>query len=267
MSKLSKVKRLAKVLFQNPKLLNVVLEQNKAYNKQAEDFGFKHGLPVIDIFKMFPNFEAEIESFSYLDGGSLITDLALIKKSVERYADSAYFEIGTWRGESAVNVAPVAKECYTMNLSKADLRGLGLAEQYIKQQDFFSKNIPSIKHVKGNSLNFDFSEYHKRFDVVFIDGDHHYESVKKDTETAFKLIKNENSTIIWHDYGYSPEEIRYEVMCAIIDGTPKKYRKNLFHVTNTMCAMFTTRQYPVSFLKDKAAPTVAFTINIKANRL
>jgi len=267
MSKLSKVKRLAKVLFQNPKLLNVVLEQNEAYDKQAEDSGYKYGLPVIDILQLFPNFEAVIEPFSYLDGGSLITDLALIKKSVERYTDAAYFEIGTWRGESAVNVAPVAKECYTMNLSEADLRGLGLDEQYIKQQDFFSKNIPSIKHIKGNSLNFDFSEYHKRFDVVFIDGDHHYESVKKDTETAFKLIKNEDSTIIWHDYGYSPEEIRYEVMCAIIDGTPKKYRKNLFHVSNTMCAMFTTRQYPVYFLKDKAAPTVAFTINIKANRL
>ncbi len=267
MSKFSKVKRLAKVLFRNPALLNIILEQNSAYDHHAKNLGFEDGLPVIDILDLSTDFDETIEYYSLLDGGSLISDLALIKKITKKYFEANYFEIGTWRGESVANVSGLAKECYTLNLPTTELQSLGLSEKYIGQQDFFSKKINGITHLKGNSMNFDFSPYYQKNDVVFIDGDHHFDSVKKDTETAFKLIKNETSTIIWHDYGYSPEKIRYELMCAIIEGTPKKYRENLFHVSNTMCAIFTTKDYPVYWLKDKLLPSVSFTINIKANKI
>jgi len=267
MSKISKIKRLVKIIARDPAMLNLVLERNDSYLKEAERLGFKDGLPVIDILDLFNNFNQSLDYFSSLDGGSLVTDMILLKNMVERYASASYFEIGTWRGESVVNVAPVAGKCYTLNLSSEDLRSLELSERYIGQQDWFSKNNPKIVHLKGNSLTFDFKPYRRKFDVVFIDGDHHYDSVKNDTRKAFDLIKDENSTIIWHDYGYSPEEIRYEVMCAIIDGTPGKYMKNLFHVSNTMCAIFTSKKYSVSFLKDKKEPSALFSLNIKAKKL
>ncbi len=267
MSKLSKIIRLTKVLFRNPSLLNLILVQNDANVLHAKKLGFKDGFPVIDILDLFENFDETIEYYSLLDGGSLISDLILIKKIIKNYSRAKYFEIGTWRGESVANVANVADECYTLNLSADELRSLGLSEKYIGQQDFYSKGIEGITHLKGNSMNFDFSPFYKKFDVVFIDGDHHFDSVRKDTETAFKLIKDENSTIIWHDYAYSPEEIRYEVMCAIVEGTPRKYRKNLFHVANTMSAIFTIGEHPNYLLKDKLFPSVSFNISINAKQI
>jgi hypothetical protein len=37
-----------------------------------------------------------------------------------------------------------------------------------------------------------------RVDLVFVDGAHDYETVKKDTETAFSLV-SENGCILWDD--------------------------------------------------------------------
>lgn len=47
---------------------------------------------------------------------------------------------------------------------------------------------------------FDYSEYGP-FNLVFIDGDHQYDAVKKDTEHAYRMIQvtKEPAYIAWHD--------------------------------------------------------------------
>src|SRR5690606_41176729 len=57
-----------------------------------------------------------------------------------------------------------------------------------------------------------------------------------DTENVFKHLIHENSIIVWHDYAYNPEKVRFEVMQGILDGIPKKFHSNIYHVANTMCA-------------------------------
>ena len=75
-------------------------------------------------------------------------------------------------------------------------------------------------------MTFDFADYYGKYDMVFIDGDHHYDSVKKDTETAFKLLKDNRSIIVWHDYGLDPETIRWDVLAAILDGSFESFYAN-----------------------------------------
>ena len=75
-------------------------------------------------------------------------------------------------------------------------------------------------------------------DLVFIDGDHHYESVLKDSATAFSLLKDSGSIIVWHDYTNGPETIRWEVFRGIWEATPADKRKHLYKVANTQCALY-----------------------------
>ena len=38
-----------------------------------------------------------------------------------------------------------------------------------------------------------------KFDFIFVDADHHYESVKRDTKSALQMLED-GGTIVWHDY-------------------------------------------------------------------
>lgn len=70
-------------------------------------------------------------------------------------------------------------------------------------------NIPGEKALDDNRLriilrdggitNIDKFELGK-FDFIFIDGDHSYEGVKRDTEFCDKYLLNDNGIITWHDF-------------------------------------------------------------------
>jgi len=53
----------------------------------------------------------------------------------------------------------------------------------------------------GNSMTFDFSQYHGKMDFIFIDANHSYAYVKSDTENALKML-SEHGVILWHDYDF-----------------------------------------------------------------
>jgi hypothetical protein len=95
-----------------------------------------------------------------------------------------------------------------------------------------------VRHIRQDTASLDFQSLGKTFDLIFVDGNHHYESVKRDTEKIFGLRKDENSLVVWHDYGFSPETVRWEVLAGILDGLPEGERKNLYHVSNTLCCLY-----------------------------
>jgi len=261
------MKKLFKALFailRNPWLLNNVLSDDSVWNRYInKNYEFNHGLPLLDINRVCPNFSETLECFAFLDGGSLPTDIALLKSLSKKFENCKYFEIGTWRGESVVNVAENAAECYTLNLSKEELLSLGLSDRYADMHGFFSKGKENITHLTGNSLTFDFKSFDKKFDLIFIDGDHHYSTIKKDTENIFEHLVHENSIVVWHDYAHTPEKIRPEVMAAILDGTPPEHRKYLYHVSNTLCAIFIRSEFPTSVLEAPAIPNKTFRVTIE----
>ena len=263
MSKISKTFQAFALIVRNPWLLNKVLEEDRFWkNKVTKQFSLPAGLPVIRPEILFGDFSETVDPFAFLDGGSLPTDLALLKKLARGFPQCSYFEIGTWRGESVANVASVAKECYTLNLSGREMREMGLDQHYIDLHGFYSRNITNITHLEGNTLSFDFQSLNRKFDLVFIDGDHHYEMVKNDTKKVFSHLIHDNSVVVWHDYARSPETVRYEVLTGILEGSPASAHQHIFHIANTLCAVYIPGQTGGKQLEVPVEPSGAFQVKI-----
>jgi len=242
-----------------------VLNDNEVMKKKVAK-QFPQGLPVVDLLTLFPSFSETVAPYSFLDGTSSPLDMAMLRALAKRFPACRYFEIGTWRGESVANVAAVAKECITLNLPDNEMRKMGLPEEYISLHRFFSKNLTNVQHLQHHSSSFDFNSIGK-FDLIFVDGDHHYEQVKKDTANVFTMLKDESSIIVWHDYLDANGQIRYEVMAGLLHGCPGEFRPNLYHVSNTMCAIFITKKLSSESAHSFSNPDKIFNISISAKRL
>lgn len=260
MKKIKKAAQALKNIAGKPALLNLVLEEDAHHKRELnKKFPEMESLSQIKFSDLPQPFDGEVETF-LLEGSSLPTDLALLKTLAQ--GRNSYFEIGTWRGESVWNVAKNIEDCTTFNLPKDEINQLGLPAKYAELHGFLSKRNPSIQHLTGNSKSFDFRSLGKKFDLIFIDGDHSYDMVKNDTAKVFESLIHENSVVVWHDYAHSPENIRYEVFRGILDGVPSKMHSQLFHVQNTLCAVFLRGEYQVSKFESPKTPEQLFTVKI-----
>ena len=237
------------------------------HEKVARNYNLPNGFPCVDILDLLPDFNVQISNYSFLNGTSTPIDIALLKALAASFKDCSYLEIGSWRGESIANVADVAKDCTSISLSDSEMHALGFNERFTSMQRFFSKEKKNIEYIQHNSLTFDFSKLNKKFDLIFVDGDHAYEAVKKDTENVFGLLKDENSIIVWHDYAAAFEMPAWHVAAAIWDGTPADKRKNLYCVSNTLCAIYTTKKVKTSVLDYPTRPDKKFEVAIKATAI
>jgi len=259
--------KILRTIIQTPHSLAKVLEDDSVFRSRVVEHGWANGLPTIDLLDICPNFHEVVEPFSFLEGTSLPIDLALLRALARKYNDCRYFEIGTWRGESVSNVADIASECVSLSLSDLEMGQMGFSQSFIDTHRFFSDNVPNIRHLYANSRNFDFAPFANQFDLIFIDGDHTYEGVKSDTANAFKLIKDEHSMIVWHDYGTSTEQVRWSVLAGILDACPKEKQNNLYHISNTMCAIYTIGDYSSSYPKFPITPDKFFSLDIRVKKL
>jgi len=264
MNKLQKTIKAISLIFKKPYLLNNILNSPDIWKEHViKNYNLHNGLPLVHSADLFPNKENSINPYSFSDGGSLITDILLLKNAAANFNKCLFFEFGTWRGETTANVASVAKNCFTLNLSDEEMKSLNLSQDYINQIGLFSKEKENIVHLKGNSLTFNYSELNTKFDLIFIDGNHHYDYVKSDTENTFKYLSHENSIVIWHDYAYNPEKVRFPVLAGILDGTPEEKHSNLYHVKGTMCAVYIPKNIKGEKLIPQSVPDFFFEINTK----
>jgi len=236
---------------------------NKTNRKKLiKKYGLKNGLPVIDFLEILPNYIEIIKPLSFIPGGSSsIIDYALLVGLARKFEKCRYLEIGTWRGESIACVASIAEECISISFSDEQMRDMGLSDEVIKNSRFFSKNYPNINHIEADSQTFDYSTIGK-FDVIFVDGDHSYESIKKDTENIFPLLKDEKSIIVWHDYLWNNGKIRWETLRGILDGSTKESRSHIYHVSNTKSAVFINGKFKTKSLPKFQEPDKAFEIKL-----
>jgi predicted O-methyltransferase YrrM len=260
-----------KVLFQNP--LAVVMEgirarQQEYFRKKTISIYNIEQLKTIDLLDLFPNLNESIETYSFLAGTSLVSDLILLKSLARSFDNCAYLEIGSWRGESLVNICDVTKDCTSLTLSKAEMKALNLSEEFINVHGYFSDSIETITKIEHNSRTYDFNQLNKTFDLIFVDGDHSYEGVLSDSQKIFPLRKNERSIIVWHDYGFDPENVRYSTLKAILDGIPKNKHKNLYHISNTMCAVYIENiNIPTTQTRFPSYPNKRFSLKVIAEKL
>jgi len=229
--------------------------------------GYEKGVPTVDLLNLLPDLNETIHNYTYLDDTSQVTDIVLLKGLAKQFPACDYLEIGSWRGESIINIVDYTNSCVSLSLSDEEMRQMGFKEKQIELNRVFIKNHPKITHIEHNSQTFDFDSLKKKFDMIFVDGDHHFDAVIKDTQNAFNLLKDENSVIVWHDYGNSYESIRWEIFDAIISGIPPEKRKNLYRVSNTLCAIYTERPLLSMITEFPETPNKVFTVNLSAKKL
>ena len=261
--RLKAIIRIFRKIIQYPSSIFLVLNDETEFEKYLRKKYHKTQFPTIDINHFLQNRACDINHYTFLDGSSLITDLALLKSVAHSIPNCEYLEIGTWRGESILNVADTAASCTSINLSPEQIIELGFPQKYALLHGCLITNPDKIKTIHANSLTFDFTKLYKKYDFIFVDGDHTYNAVKSDSANVFKLLKDENSVIIWHDYGYNPEAPRHSVIAAILDSIPVSEHKNLYHVSNTICAIYTQKKYKTTQLESPVSPDKTFQISIQ----
>jgi len=268
MGKLTKAMKALWWITRNPVLLNRVLEDEDGWRARvAEKYNLPDGLPVITMDQLMDAEQISLGPMTFLDGGSLPTDMMLLAGMAESIRDCRYFEIGTWRGESVSVVASRAAVCHTLCLTDEQMREMGMHEKTIGSHMLFSKELDNVTQWRGDSRNFDFGKPGHPFDLIFIDGDHHHDVVKSDTEQVFKQLVHEKSVVIWHDYGFHPDKVRFEVMAAILDGAGPTRINNIYHVAHTKCAIFTGREYPASTPGFPVIPGEYYHLDLTRNSI
>jgi len=252
------------ILIRDPWKLNFILDQNEEWEGFVRKKYQLTSLPVIPLASVIQD-NILVEPFAFLDGGSIPTDIALLKQLASNIRNCRYFEIGTWRGESVSNVAAAADICYSLNLPDEELLKLLNSEDFVASHRLFSNNFKNITHLSGDSRTFDYESLNMKFDLIFIDGDHHYETIAKDTRNVLQYLCHEETIVVWHDYTYTPESIRYETLAAILDACPPVLQPFLYHVKNTNCALLYRKGMPSFSFKKFARPDHCFSVQIKVN--
>jgi len=262
---------LVKIFFSRPSVITKglyhIVRKENFKSAIVEKFGLGNGLPMVDITDLFENPEGEVGPIALLNGSSKPTDFFILRKLAESFGGKCqYMEIGTWRGESLAVVSDVCEKCTSVSLGPDDMRKFGLSEKFIKMQNIFSKGLKNILYIEANSLSFDFNSLGQKYDFIFVDGDHSFEGVKSDTSKVFNLLKNENSIIVWHDYAIEYEVVNWEVFLGIMEGAPKTAHNKIYHIANSLCAIYTNQKlktYPSEFPNF---PNKKFSIHLKAEK-
>lgn len=262
-AKINKILSFIRIILKKPSLINVILDSplvaEERFLKLYPNFT---SLPQIDLEQLGEEIPKSVTTL-ILDGGSLITDLQLLSTLAARQDINSYLEIGTWRGESVYNVAKYVDDCTTINLSSAEMKAMGLSREYAEQHGILSHKNSKILHIGANTKTFDFASLNKKYDLIFIDGEHSYEMVLNDTQKVFKHLLHDKSVVVWHDYAYSPQNMRYEVLQAILDGVGNENHAYLYHPKNTLCAVFTKNKLKSSVFDKMKFPEKLFTVNIE----
>lgn len=148
------------------------------------------------------------------------------------------FEIGTYDGRSARAMAmnlPASGRLFTLNLPPGEDRNAAGVQNVDSQLNtkvgsgFRFAATPEAERIEqlfGDSATFDFTSFEGQMDLVFIDGSHELDYVRRDTGSALRLLKPSGGWIVWHDaqlYGVAPyltQQMRREQWpVRLIEGT------------------------------------------------
>lgn len=159
-----------------------------------------------------------------------------------------FFEIGTNRGRTVLGVARSSPQLQAYTLDLPDRAASDAVALDVRDEDrgFFvgpwtrgeafagAPESARIIQLWGDSATFDFSPYHRRMDVVFVDGAHSLAYVRHDTEAAFAMMSEEGA-IVWDDYPGIPDVYRHLTELAA------GLRPAPFHIAGTRLVVFSRR--------------------------
>lgn len=178
----------------------------------------------------------------YSGGISPVNDYYFLSLIAKALNTKRYFEIGTWVGLSAYNIAKNigrTAEIYSLDIppEHPEIALFGIPKEIF---GCYSKDLKNVHFLKSDSKKFDFTPYKKQFDMVFVDGNHTYDYVKNDTKIALELIKGENSVIAWHDYILGGE-LNKKVLAGILDALPENSHKHIYSLYQSNLAVYSKK--------------------------
>lgn len=200
---------------------------------------------ILEILKLQEGIRVTIEHLPGKGVGTPIDELACLAIMAKAIQPAKIFEIGTFRGRVALNFAlnaPPGCAVYTLDLPPHSKRqgasgtyatDAEIIDQAAPGSDYRGKDVECrIIQLFGNSLTYDFSPYYGQIDLVFVDGAHHYDAVKSDTENAIKMARP-GGYIVWHDFANFGDY--NDVTRAILDTLPAE---RITQVYNTQLAVY-----------------------------
>lgn len=210
--------------------------------------------------------DIKIEDMTFLAGGSGLLDYIFLKAVMIKLGLKTYLEIGTWMGESIAAVSEVADKCYSISMPDDDKEIADYFKDILNKSNFsryFSRGRENIVHFCGDSKAFDFSSIKDKVDLVFIDGDHSYEGVRKDTENIFNFIDKESSIVVWHDFKDIRNKYIEPTVRAIFDVLPESLHKDIFAVDANYCGVYIPERYK-AFFKSADNPDILYSYEVAA---
>lgn len=122
-----------------------------------------------------------------------------MNRILAKYPITSYLEIGCrWGGTFVLTMEYLKKvQAQAQAQGQAGICGVAVDIETSTVQEYCDMYPSQASFLKMNSLSQEFKDYmsDKRFDLVFIDGDHSYEAVIADFETT----KDHGSIFVFHD--------------------------------------------------------------------
>ena len=175
-----------RLLWRRPRIEAALSELNKT----------RLQLPRISLAKMFPAFDitpVTIEQIPIGPWSSPLADVVMLMKLVALARPALIMEVGSYRGFTALMIAkhaPAGARIVTVDREPQH----GAAYRDRPEAATIERRVCDIEPIA-------FAEdLPGSYDLIFLDADHSYASVKRDTEILLPLIKP-NGHFVWHDYG------------------------------------------------------------------
>jgi predicted O-methyltransferase YrrM len=113
-------------------------------------------------------------------------------------------EIGTYMGTTTLVMAANSPEdTEILSLDLAPILRVGNRDPFAAGRDFHGSPLArKIRQLFGDSRTLDYSPYEGGMDLIFIDANHTYEFVTRDTDRAFRVLAS-GGIIIWDDYRWT----------------------------------------------------------------
>jgi SAM-dependent methyltransferase len=208
---------------------------------------YRKYLPECDAADVIPDFSNTVVHIQQCPLGAWSTplvDVYVVLKAALGFHSKRILELGSYRGETARMLAENTGDDVRIFAVDIDERhgsayqGLELARKIVRKTGHISVDLLGAE---------------EKYDLIFVDANHDFDSVMNDTEVAFKVLAK-GGVILWHDYAL-------ENYFMGMNGVPEALNhfartRPLYAIRGTRLAMFSDRQdWPAS--ANRAEPSKA----------
>ncbi len=218
-------------------------------------------LPLITLADLAGSGPFGLSHYSFAPWSAHPLEHVLLQGLAARFEGCHFLEIGSLRGEVLASVSPFASSVTSITFSKVQMADFGYRESLVDANLMFANDIANLEVVYANSLELDFSQLERRFNLVFIDADHTFGAVLSDTRNALSVCA-QHSAVVWHDYSLGGWMVNEPVFTGILEGVPEGLWHRLYHVNGTTCAVLLPPDWPTLSHSDVFCPEQVYEIRL-----